>query len=63
MTVLPSLMCAICGKSIAPESCQLDQHDAPVHKSCYAKKILMGEHSSSATQHRKALPGDRREGN
>lgn len=63
MTVLPSLMCAICGKSIAPESCKLDEDNAPVHKGCYAKKILMGTPSSSATLRRKASPGDRREPN
>lgn len=62
MTVLPSLNCAICGRSVAPEMCTLDKLSAPVHKSCYAKKILMGEAAASADPpetHR----GDRREPN
>lgn len=59
MTVLPSVICTICGKSVAPELCRLDEHSTPVHKGCYATKILKGEQQSSAiAAERAGFPGD-----
>jgi hypothetical protein len=45
MTVLPTLTCSLCGKSVAPESCKLDEDGAPVHKHCYLRRNGLAQDS------------------